>query len=153
MKTSFRFFIIIMAAAALVSCSGPFSLSGDGIMSVTDTVRGDSIIPVPVHYAYNLNEEFLKKEHLSVLYVNYPGGTPRLVPIEQVEVLIDGEPVIRYLFGIDAASEGEKKIFVQYAGLSTYYTVKVSDPYGLGSGSGGSGGGSEGGSGIIIIGP
>jgi len=148
MKTPFRFFIIIMAAAVFVGCGGPFSLSGDGIMSVTDNVRGDSIIPVPSRWEYNLNDVFNKEQDLSV-YLNHTGGTLTRVPIGQVTVAVAGEPVdSTYLF----KSGGEKDITINYADMSTYYTVKVNDPYGLG-GDGDGGSGDGGGSGIIIIGP
>jgi hypothetical protein len=138
------------------TCGGAFSLSKDGVISVSDSgvpntgvgeTSGDALIPVPKRWSYNLNDVFNKNQDLLVFVTNTNGALSP-VPIAQVNVFVDDEPVTTYLF----KSDGYKDIFVTYSNLSSSYTVSVGDPLGIGNADNGDGGDGDG-PGIIIIGP
>jgi len=137
-----KFFIVIVVACTVIGCSPPIgSIGGGGSGSNAD---GDELTAVPKRTIYNIPQEFLRDNDLSV-FASYRGLLHK-IPIDEVEISIvedlsDSDiknPVLPnepYPF----ESKGQKMILVEYNNMSDTYYIDVLDPLDMGGGGGGTG--------------
>ena len=152
MRGIFRFLIGIVLTL-LFACTPPIGniAGGSGNTTVTDK---DFLWAVPYRDAYNIFDLFVRYSDVSVFVSSR--GLIHSIPVDSVEFFVVEDPDWENLPVPVSSDEyyefkypGRKVVVAQYGGLSSRYSIMVSDPYGLGSGEPGGPGEDEGG-GIVV---
>jgi len=133
----YRHFVFLIAVYIVIGCAPP-------IGSITDPRSADDIWAVPYHVVYEVGDWFDRDNDLKV-FTSYQG----LIPIDQVNIGIaddsDYPDDLEYIPKNNPyrlGSAGEKRVVVEYNGMSTMYKIRVGSYSGGGNGTGdGSGGG------------
>jgi len=136
--------VILIAAYAAFGCADP-------IGSIGDARSADELKALPLHATYTVGEFFDRNTDLEV-YTLYQ-GVEESIPVSQVTIGIaenpDNPDVLEYVpknNPYKLQKEGEKRVVVEYNGMTAKpYFIRV----GAYNGGGGGGGGGNGG-GIII---
>ena len=123
-----RFLAVTIAVIAVSGCAPPIG-NIDG--------SGERLVAVPSRVSYDVNDLFLRREHLKV-FTSYRGAM-QLVSIDLVTIGIaedPDQPDVQTIVPPDGVypftSPGRKLVIITYNKLSTRYWIEVDkNPYGL----------------------
>jgi len=129
MRRLCRFFIILIVACTVASCFSPI-----GSIGGSDLV--DFLWAEPNRLEYKAGDRFVPNYDLEV-FASYQGVT-KPIPLKEVEIGIAEDPnKPNALEGIPSdgytlKNEGKKLVVIEYKGMDTAYSIKVSPASGTG---------------------